>query len=183
MKRLFLAVWADAYATAPPADDRARVVDSGHTVRSAATDEVMVSHDATDREAAAEGRCGGVRGVLMTVMRSGCSGLAVAQPRWRGGGRSGCGGVRGGADAAAAGIDPRTRLRMRGCWRSRPTSSTRRCDPAMPNAARGRDSRCAPSRSPTTMLRASTRWPRSRSSSNCCRTCPRISAPCPGPDR
>jgi hypothetical protein len=33
-----------------PADDRARVVDLGHKVRSAATDGVMVNHEATDGE-------------------------------------------------------------------------------------------------------------------------------------
>src|SRR4051794_10299170 len=34
----------------PPADERARVVDLGHNVRSAATDGVMVNHEATDRD-------------------------------------------------------------------------------------------------------------------------------------
>ena len=151
-------------------------VDLGHKVRSAATDEVTANHEATDRDLLLKG----MRRRLpcsMTVMRSGCSGScggAVPMARRRRIWLRRCSRRR---SAAAAGIAPRARLRMRGCWRSRPTSSTRRCDPAMPNAARGRDSRCAPSRSPTTMLRASTRWPRCRSSSNCCRTCPRISAP------
>src|SRR5215217_301860 len=77
----------------------------------------------------------------MTVMRSGCWGScggAAPMARRRRIWLPRCSRRR---SAAAAGIDLRTRLRMRGCWRSRPTSSTRRCDPA--NAERRARTRLA----------------------------------------